>query len=105
MAVVGRKPKVRKPFEEEKDEVLEKVILHMLHPDQFAAPLLTHEEIATLWAKDEGDRMTKMAICKTEQRALKHLREGLAKIGITKFEDVFGVTANAKAAADMGVNL
>lgn len=88
MARRGRPRKVIKSFDDMKDEVLEKVILHMRYPEQFSAPVLTYEEIALLFAKDQHDLKTKMCICKWEQKALQKLRAPLEKSGIRSINDI-----------------
>lgn len=87
MAKRGRPRKEVKSFDEMKDEVLEKVILHMRWPNKFPSPILTHEELAVLWAKDANDVKSKMCICKREQAVLAKLKTQLSKIGITSITD------------------
>lgn len=87
MAKRGRPRKVVKTFDETKDEILEKVILHLRCPSKFPPVLLTHEEIAILWAKDEKSVQTKMAICKQEQALMRKMRERIERTGITSAQD------------------
>ena len=85
--------KTEEEFNREKDRLLELVVPHMLHPDEFEAPKLTQDEIAVLWAKDKNDVKTKMTICKFEQKVLRKLRAGLVEYGITSLDDALDITS------------
>lgn len=86
-------------FEKEKSRLLEIVVPHMLHPDLFPQPRLTLDEIAVLWAKDKDHVVTKMAICKAEQRVLAKLRAEFEKIGVHSVDDVLDTSRNREFGA------
>lgn len=83
-----RKFKSEEEFNRAKDEILEKVILHELHPEHFSSPVLKEQEIAILFAPDNEHVMTDQAIQNTQRRALEKLRKILAKDGVKSVDDI-----------------
>ena len=75
-------------FDQAKDEIIEKVILHVRCPKDFGLEPLTHEEISILFAKDRHSVVSKMAVCKTMQKALSKIRHKFAECGIKELDDV-----------------
>jgi len=86
------KTKTTEEYDRAKDEIIEKVILHMRRPDDFDCPRLTQDEISVLISKDKDHVLSKMTICKDEIKAMRKMRNGLRKYGIARLEDVFNTT-------------
>lgn len=65
---------------------------------------LTLDETAVMiWnPKKEKKPLSTMGILKIERRALSKIRKGLAKMGITKLEDVIGVKTREAGAVKFG---
>lgn len=82
--------KTDEEFNAAKDEILEKVVMWEFHRELCSQPIrLTFEDIAILWAPDKDHIMSKMGICKIEQKALSKLKSGLSKHGIKSLDDIF----------------
>lgn len=93
--------KTDEEFNKAKDQILEKVVMWEFHRDLCEQPIrLTFDDLAILFAPDKDHILSKMAICKVEQKALSKLRSGLKKVGVDSLDDALDLgryRENAKA--------
>lgn len=77
------------------DTVVKLLANHKIPEDMRLHNELTDEEITYIFPFKNGAlptakrRMTRMAICKLEKKALSKIQSALAKLGINGFDDVF----------------
>ncbi len=79
------------------DTVVKLLASHKVPEDLRLHNELTDEEITFILPFKNGmlpsakQRMTRMAVCKIEKKALSHIQAELAKLGIKRLDDIFEV--------------